>query len=173
MEHGQKRRETWRRRAEEIACVNENNERDQSETLESQPPFYIFGKSGFLKLEKDLCGGNLWQRYGLRFMAARFRAQTKARKWGEYKYQLVLYFRRMCDIYTGQKCFNISCRLNEMEETCKPAKRARHSEHQEGTCIRISATSYLKLFMFITYFSYLTRVFLSYLIPDHLTSTPL
>ena len=53
MEHGQKRRETWRRRAEEIACVNENNEGDQSETLESQPLFYIFGKSVFLKLEKD------------------------------------------------------------------------------------------------------------------------
>ena len=29
----------------------------------------------------------------------------------------------------------IFCRLNEMEETRKPAKRARHSEDQEGTCM--------------------------------------
>ena len=46
----------------------------------------------------------------------------------------------------------IFCRLNEMEETRKPAKRARHSEDQEGTCIvciRIRSTSYLKFFMFI------------------------
>ena len=65
---------------EEIACVNENNEEDQSETLESQPPFHIFGKSGFLKLEKDSCRGNIWQGFGVRFMAARFGAETKARK---------------------------------------------------------------------------------------------
>ena len=29
----------------------------------------------------------------------------------------------------------IFCRLNEMEETRKPVKRARHSEDQEGTCM--------------------------------------
>ena len=29
----------------------------------------------------------------------------------------------------------IFCRLNEMEEARKPAKRARHSEDQEGTCM--------------------------------------
>ena len=43
------------------------------------------------------------------------------------------------------------CRLNAMEETRTPAKRARHSEDQEGTCKRMSATSHLRLFMFISY----------------------
>ena len=63
MEHRQKRRETWRRRAEEIACINENNEGDQSKALESQPPFYIFGISGFLKLKRD--AGGLFEMGGL------------------------------------------------------------------------------------------------------------
>ena len=45
----------------------------------------------------------------------------------------------------------IFCRLNAMEETRTPAKRARHSEDQEGTCKRMSATSHLKLFMCISY----------------------
>ena len=59
-----------------------------------------------------------------------------------------------------------------MEETRKPAKRARHSEHQEGTCIRISSTSCLKLFMFITYiFLTLHVFFLSCLMPGPFTST--
>ena len=107
MEHGQKRRETWRRWAEQIACVNENNEGDQSETLESQPPFHIFGKSSFLKLEKDWCGGNLWQRFGVRFMAARFGAEAKARKWVSISTSSFCNLEG-CVIYTGQKCLNIS-----------------------------------------------------------------
>ena len=60
-----------------MACVNENNEGDQSETLESQPPFSIFGKSSFLKLEKDSCGGNLWQRFGVRFMTCVIKTHQK------------------------------------------------------------------------------------------------
>ena len=43
----------------------------------------------------------------------------------EYKCQLVLQCRRMCDIYTWTEVFEhlfIFCKLNEMEETRKPAK---------------------------------------------------
>ena len=90
-------------------------------------------------------------------------SSDEGKKLSEYKYQLVLYFRRMCSRYLywtemSEHLF-IFCRLNEMEEIRKPAKRARHSEDQEGTCIRISATSYLKLNFHYLYFSYLTRVF--------------
>jgi len=45
------------------SCVNENNEGDQSKKLESQPPFYIFGNSDFLKLKRD--EGGLFERGGL------------------------------------------------------------------------------------------------------------
>ena len=44
-EHENKRWEKWRRRAEEIACVGQNNERNSSKALESKSPLYIFGKS--------------------------------------------------------------------------------------------------------------------------------
>ena len=43
--------------------------RNQSKTLESKPPLYIFGKSHFLNLAKGSCGGNVRKQFELRVMA--------------------------------------------------------------------------------------------------------
>ena len=64
-------------RKRDIACVDKNNERDQSKTLESKSSLYIFGKSHFLNQAKGSCGGNVRKRFELPVMATWFGAQTK------------------------------------------------------------------------------------------------
>ena len=66
-----------KRRAEEIARVDQYNESNQSKTLENKSPLYIFGKSHFLNLAKGSCGGNLRKRLELCVIAAWLGAQTK------------------------------------------------------------------------------------------------
>ena len=56
-EHENKRRETWRRRAEEIACVGQNNERNESKALDSKSPLYIFGKTALSQPGWKVCAG--------------------------------------------------------------------------------------------------------------------
>ena len=58
-------------------ALTENNERNQSKTLENKSPLYIFGKLHFLNLAKGSCGGNLHKRFEPRVTAAWFGAQTK------------------------------------------------------------------------------------------------
>ena len=68
-----KREGAARKKSPALTNITREN---QSKTLESKSPLYIFGKSHFLNLAKGSCGGSFHKRFEFRVMSACFGAHT-------------------------------------------------------------------------------------------------
>ena len=81
-------------------------------------------------------------------------SSDEGKKMSEYKYQLVLYFRRVYDIYTGQKCLNISSFFVDRMRW----KRLANQPKERDIPYKLYFLPEI-IHVYYLYFSYLTRVF--------------